>query len=271
KHTIRVCHEVLTSIARVGLQVWRGAFLLADFIIHCRHSIQSKTIFEFGCGTGILGSILDLCGHTGGAFLTDYSDEIVALAARNIDERSRSAVQQEFRKEASSGIKARVLDWASGDNPRVSLPLHQSFLKNPTRVWTEEDVSRLSTEGSNVLFLAADVIYDDDLTRALFLKASQIMKPGECMWLALEKRYNFSMADNALVANGYRLFQEHVHARPDDENNEERLSFSDYYVYDSPFYTGKVVFKGSKMPINFPQRVFDYDRIQDLELWQIEL
>ena len=273
KHTIRVYHEALTSIARVGLQVWRGAFLLADYIIHHRHSVQSKTVFEFGCGTGILGIILEHCGLFCGAFITDYSDEIVALAARNINE---GCLPRDSLLSGSTGhsgdIKARVLDWASDDNPRVALPPKQGSNDFMT-VWTAEDVSRLSSADTEVLFLAADVIYDDELTRKLFLKASQIMKPGECMWLALEKRYNFSLEDNALVANGYKLFQDHVHAQPKQcyTKMAGRPLMSEF-VYESPFHGGgKVLFKGSKIPINFPQRLYDYDRIQDLELWEIEL
>jgi len=42
----------------VGLQVWRGAFLIGDFIIHFRDKyFKDKIILEVGTGTG-LGSIV---------------------------------------------------------------------------------------------------------------------------------------------------------------------------------------------------------------------
>lgn len=47
-------YENSTSLDKVGLQVWRGAFLLADFVIQNRTEyFQGKNILEVGSGTGL--------------------------------------------------------------------------------------------------------------------------------------------------------------------------------------------------------------------------
>lgn len=47
-------HSKRTIIDLVGLQVWRGALLLADFVSHFGHSIFcAKNVLELGCGVGL--------------------------------------------------------------------------------------------------------------------------------------------------------------------------------------------------------------------------
>lgn len=261
---ICIHHKTLTSIARVGLQVWRGAFLLADYIIHNRICIQSNIIVDLGCGTGIIGVILNACNHVGSVYLTDYSEEIVQLAELNVQQNYKEAEAYDPR---DSVVAARVLDWTSNSNPRLQLPIDSAGI-HASVAWTSDDIRRLGD--SHLLCVAADVIYDDILTTSLFRKAAQIMKPGEHIWLSLEKRYNFSIEDKELVANGYELFLKHVTSIPKDAVHPECIQ-KPSFVYDSPFGETIVCFQGRKCPINFPQRFFDYDRTQDLELWDIEL
>lgn len=46
-------HSSMTELPLVGLQIWRGAFLLSDFIISERKLIQSKNVLELGSGVGL--------------------------------------------------------------------------------------------------------------------------------------------------------------------------------------------------------------------------
>jgi hypothetical protein len=94
------------------------------------------------------------------------------------------------------------------------------------------------------VFLAADVIYDDELTNALFVKLQQLMKPGEVMWIAFEKRYNFSVAKLDLVANGVECFLSHISRGSSFQGQPISLS-------------------------TFPQYFECYERTKDLELWEI--
>lgn len=50
---IFVEHKVLTNIHHVGYQVWRGALLLADFIIYNEKLFCDKIILEVGSGVGL--------------------------------------------------------------------------------------------------------------------------------------------------------------------------------------------------------------------------
>lgn len=54
-------HEVHTSLDLVGLQVWRGALLLADYILHSSNADpqsgfkidENDSVLELGAGTGL--------------------------------------------------------------------------------------------------------------------------------------------------------------------------------------------------------------------------
>lgn len=264
EYNIQIEHRTLTSVIDVGLQVWRGAFLLADYIICNKANIKGQILFELGCGTGILGTIVDLCGHSKPAFYTDCRPEIVAMAASNIKRNMGIA-----RKK---NICVRVLDWSSDWNPRMSLPpVNEECRSHSDTSWTVEDFSLLNAKDESVLFLAADVIYDDELSALLFLKAAELMKPGEIMWLSLEKRYNFSMDDKTIVATGYSMFLSHLVPLTIDEAPGGESTQEPQITFASPHSIHKVYFEGNKIPLNFPQRIIDYDRVQDLEIWAVEL
>lgn len=46
-------HKKSTILSEVGFQVWRGAFLLNDFILSNRDLFSNKTILELGSGVGL--------------------------------------------------------------------------------------------------------------------------------------------------------------------------------------------------------------------------
>lgn len=46
-------HKKSTILSEVGLQVWRGAFLLNDFILSNRELFSNKKIIELGSGVGL--------------------------------------------------------------------------------------------------------------------------------------------------------------------------------------------------------------------------
>lgn len=55
-----VCIAVLSALQRVLLvpQVWRGAFLMADFILSHRDLFQGCTVLELGAGTGVTSIVM---------------------------------------------------------------------------------------------------------------------------------------------------------------------------------------------------------------------
>jgi predicted nicotinamide N-methyase len=50
-HTVEF--ENSTTLDLVGLQIWRGALILADFIIHNQSVFKDKVVLEVGSGTGL--------------------------------------------------------------------------------------------------------------------------------------------------------------------------------------------------------------------------
>ncbi len=57
-------HSEYTDIDLVGLQVWNGALLLADFIIHENQLFAKKRVLELSSGTGLVSLVVSLfCGH----------------------------------------------------------------------------------------------------------------------------------------------------------------------------------------------------------------
>jgi hypothetical protein len=56
----RICHLLATPLSRVGLQVWRGSLLLADYVLSqaAAPALRGCTALELGCGPGLAGLAL---------------------------------------------------------------------------------------------------------------------------------------------------------------------------------------------------------------------
>ena len=52
---VLVRHECETPLAGVGMQIWRGALLLADYVHHRSASLRGATVLELGCGCALTG------------------------------------------------------------------------------------------------------------------------------------------------------------------------------------------------------------------------
>lgn len=62
--TIKIAHHDATELALVGLQVWRGALLLADFLLHNRQNFADKCIVELGSGCGLTSIAASIFSET---------------------------------------------------------------------------------------------------------------------------------------------------------------------------------------------------------------
>lgn len=117
--------------------------------------------------------------------------------------------------------------------------------------WNKQDFELVKC--SSFIF-AADVIYSDDLTIALFSMLRRVMSFGcdKVLYLGLEKRYNFSLDDLNVVANGYTCFRSYV--KEDGIGKQEKRSFV-----------------GKRIDVTqIPHYLKDYDRGEDVELWEIK-
>lgn len=122
-------------------------------------------------------------------------------------------------------------------------------------VWTSAEVEELQRAS---LIVAADVIYSDDLTDAFFSTLERLMmqRPEKVAYLALEKRYNFTLDDLNVVANGYSRCRSYL--RDEGECNDLKSR-------SLPCFVGKRIDL-----TQIPQYVREYDRGNDVELWQIK-
>jgi hypothetical protein len=62
EEALLVEHRLHTALGGVGLQVWRGALLLADWLLHRHATLPGTSILEVGAGTGLAAMVAARCG-----------------------------------------------------------------------------------------------------------------------------------------------------------------------------------------------------------------
>ncbi|XP_014245289.1 methyltransferase-like protein 22 [Cimex lectularius] len=208
-----------TTIDLVGLQLWRGAFLLSDFILsEHSHLFENKVILELASGIGLTSIVAGMVGKR--VISTDVNQkDVLDLLSRNI-ERNNDIVKAQMTIEALNFYQT---DWS----------VEMKCMLNETDI-----------------VIAADVVYDDELTEAFVLCLTKILlePPQKIFFLALEKRYVFTLADLNSVPPCYDHFITFLHEtwKPSPMSNW-RVEFVDTDFYQS----------------------FDYDRTEQLVLLKI--
>ncbi|XP_020815875.1 methyltransferase-like protein 22 [Drosophila serrata] len=215
---IELEHSEATELRLVGLQVWRGALLLADYLFAKRLEFAEQTIMELGAGVG-LTSIAAGIYNAGKVYCTDVDlGCILKLIRGNVERNSQLLTGQ-----------VSVLEF--------------NFL-TPRG---EQSKELLKAIDDSDIILAADVIYCDTLTDAFIGVVDQVLDRGhqigrsKTIYMALEKRYVFTLEDCDSVAPMYEYFLRQTANKP---WNLEHL------------------------PLDFPQ-YFEYDRCKQLILMKI--
>ncbi|XP_069427362.1 methyltransferase-like protein 22 isoform X2 [Ovis canadensis] len=226
-------HTMATPLEDVGKQVWRGALLLADYILFQRDLFQGRTVLELGAGTGLASIIAATVAQT--VYCTDVGADLLAMCQRNI------ALNSHLLASGGGVVKVKELDWLRDDlctDPEVPFS------------WSKEDISHLYSH--TTILLAAEVFYDDDLTDAVFKTLSRLahkLKNACTAILSVEKRLNFTLRHLDVTCEAYDHFRTWL----------QRLE---------GLAGGRLRFAVEPVDATFPQLLV-YERIQQLELWKI--
>ncbi|XP_042095836.1 methyltransferase-like protein 22 isoform X1 [Ovis aries] len=106
-NVIKIEHTMATPLEDVGKQVWRGALLLADYILFQRDLFQGRTVLELGAGTGLASIIAATVAQT--VYCTDVGADLLAMCQRNI------ALNSHLLASGGGVVKVKELDWLRDD------------------------------------------------------------------------------------------------------------------------------------------------------------
>eukprot|EP00873_Tetraselmis_striata_P034459 jgi/Tetstr1/454723/TSEL_041609.t1 len=245
---LTIYHFGATCLRDVGLQVWRGSLLLGDLALHVASDMEGTVCVELGSGTGLTGLLLARAG-TRRVYITDIGQAVLANCECNVRANCHPPIP-------SDAVKVRELDWRSlpGNEGRQNDAGAASSAGDAAFRWTADDLSEL--HAAQALF-AGDTIYGDDMTDAFLecIGALLCLPSRPMLYLAMEKRWNFTLADMDSRAPAFDHFMRHLGlptlARTRLE--QQRTLVATQLDVDS-----------------VPQRL-EYERGKELELWTFQL
>lgn len=229
---IRIEHTMATLLEDVGKQVWRGALLLADWVLSQPGVFTGATVLELGAGTGLSSIITASLAKM--VYCTDVGEDLLTMCRRNV------SLNKHLMEHNGGEVRVRQLDWLQRD---LCTDPEQEFS------WSEEEVADLYDH--TTLIIAADVVYDDDFTDAFFRTLYQLCSSfnHNCeIYLSLEKRLNFTLRHMDVCCEAYEHFS--------------------HCLQQLQELSGPPVFKAQRVYPNFPQFVM-YERVEQLELWKV--
>lgn len=214
---VEISLESFRSSSRdlVGLQLWRGAFVLAEYILHSE--IKGQNVLELAAGTGFTSLVAALSAKN--VICTDIDHgNILPLIRSNFEYNS---------KVTKANCQVTELD----------------FFKDDWKIKLAKDIKNTQ------LVIAADVIYNEEITRAFFQTLEYLMDHvthNLRILIALEKRL-WTDEGGGIVAPSYAVFKQCL----EDLQSKKSIQVD-------------------QKPLNFPH-IFSqfYDRVDNLVLWEI--
>ncbi|EMS58163.1 hypothetical protein TRIUR3_10160 [Triticum urartu] len=247
-HVLAVQHGVTSSLRSVGLQVWKAAMLLTDFVLHksfTSSEFDGVIAMEIGAGTGLVGLAQARVARR--IFITDRGNHILDNCLANV------RLNSSMLKFDEAKVHVRELDWKMSWPPPVGT--HDASDPSSIYSWSSSEIEE--AEQATLLF-AADVIYSDNLTDLFFDAVRQLMSRGakKVLYLTLEKRYNFSLDELDVVPNGYKHFRSFFAVQDGCGGKDNATS--------KPGLVGEQVDLA-----RVPQYIREYNRGKDLEMWKL--
>lgn len=226
-------HTMATPLEDVGKQVWRGAILLADFILSNPLLFKTASILDLGAGMGLTSIVMATVARK--VYCTDVGEDLLSMCQKNI------SLNKHLTEVTGGEVKVRQLDWLQFDlctDPDVEFS------------WTEEEVADLYD--NTTVIIAADICYEDDLTDAFFRTVYRLCSNFryDCtVYISIEKRMNFTIRHLDVSCEAYDHFRrclEHLQDLTD----------------------GQCRYAVEQIPSDFSQ-FLQYERIEQLELWKV--
>lgn len=197
-------HHISTELQHVGLQVWRGALLLADYILSNPDLFRNKTVLELGAGVGLTSIVASFLAKE--VICTDIDVKgILDVIRRNVARNSAYV---------KSRISIEQLDFLNLDWPA----LYGQRINEAT------------------VILAADVIYDDKITEGFVETLAELLNRAavtKVAYIALEKRYVFTASNFDTTAPMYEDFLRCIEKKQLDWRVEYlKIDFPQYFKYN---------------------------------------
>jgi len=218
--SITISHCTSSSVDLVGLQVWRGALLLSDFLLAKPELVEGKKVLELAAGTGLTSIVAATLAESVTATDVDRG-EILPLIKKNAD--------------LNKGILARPENFSVRE---------LDFFWESWPPDLEESVT------SSEFVLAADVVYDRNITEHFFKTLHKILRTPKVVFLAIERRQSDPRDSEQVFASNFAFFKHKLDSLRGCviENfevsvNQESIGFDQY---------------------------FHYSRVSELTLWRIE-
>uniref|UniRef100_A0A8D0DGF3 Methyltransferase 22, Kin17 lysine n=1 Tax=Sander lucioperca TaxID=283035 RepID=A0A8D0DGF3_SANLU len=170
----------IESCVSCSPQVWRGAFLMADFILSEPLMFRGATVLELGAGTGLTSIVMATVAKT--VYCTDVGEDLLGMCKRNV------TLNRHMIEPAGEITNMRYDD--------------VEFR------WTEEEVADMYNN-TNII-IAADVCYDDDLTDGFFRTLYRLCSnfTHTCtVFISIEKRMNFTLRHMDVSCDAYNHFR----------------------------------------------------------------
>ncbi|KAL6058897.1 Methyltransferase-like protein 22 [Balamuthia mandrillaris] len=259
QQVITLVHSMASPLCSVGLQLWRGALLLSDYLLYEGHRLfQGCSAMDLGCGVGLTSIVMAMFAST--LWATDYEEEILKNCERNIQ--LNSYLFNSSNACSSNPVHVKMLDWSKG----IQTAEENGGCKDERFCWSSEEMKEVARVS---VFLAADVIYEDSITDSFFHTLRQLMQLTESeeggsqastAYIAIEKRINFTLEDLAPTAKAYSHFRTYFIASDDEQRIDEQAKTE-----------GRPHFKGTLISTDCVPQYFDYDRVKELELWNLTL
>ncbi|KAJ3330262.1 Methyltransferase-like protein 22 [Gonapodya sp. JEL0774] len=203
--TITIHHRMSTTLQNVGLQLWSGALLLADYILQNPELVRGRSTMELGAGLGLPSIVaVAFCGAKK-VLVTDVGEEVLSLCERNM----KFNVVNDGKDKMDDGKvpwAVKEVNWLDDSfdlwaDPN-DLDDHAKSSEAPTSpspdAYTWHSSDTLQFQSSVTTLLAADIIYTPLATERLVRRLPYLLQRTKfgkqrTLYMAVERRLTFDL------------------------------------------------------------------------------